>query len=195
MTTEHPERHSGAADDGWSTRRRAAGLTDLAVRALAATDPALIAHTDGGGAWHGDPTLWQQYLAENSSGARTTWVADLGTHIIGYVSLVLDSAYPPFRAAGVPEINNLVVHQAFRGSGVGTALIGSCLDAARGLGAREVGIGVGLYADYGSAQSLYVKLGWVRDKQGITYRHRPVTPGSQVRVDDDLVLWLRKSLG
>lgn len=57
-----------------------------------------------------------------------------------------------------------------------------------------IGIGVGLYADYGAAQRLYPKLGYRPDGRGITYREHPVAPGSSVPVDDDLVLWMTRRL-
>jgi len=61
-------------------------------------------------------------------------------------------------------------------------------------GYREIGLGVGLYRDYGSAQRLYAKLGYVPDGRGVTYRGFPVEPGHLYRAGDDLILWLKKRL-
>lgn len=60
-------------------------------------------------------------------------------------------------------------------------------------GFGEVGIGVGLYQDYGAAQRLYFRLGYSPDGRGITYKCKSVTPGESYPVDD-LILWLRKKL-
>jgi hypothetical protein len=57
-----------------------------------------------------------------------------------------------------------------------------------------VGIGVGLYADYGAAQVLYVRRGYVPDGQGVTTCDVPVHPGHSVCVDDNLVLHFLKEL-
>ncbi len=57
-----------------------------------------------------------------------------------------------------------------------------------------MGIGFGLYADYGAAQRLYVQMGYVPDGHGLTWNNEPARAGDMVRVDDDLVLWLRKPL-
>jgi hypothetical protein len=57
-----------------------------------------------------------------------------------------------------------------------------------------IGIGVGLYVDYGPAQQLYVKLGYVPDGSGVTHGNKTVPPGATVRVDDDLILWSMKRL-
>lgn len=57
-----------------------------------------------------------------------------------------------------------------------------------------VGIGVGLYADYGAAQRLYTSLGYAPDGRGVTYHGSLVKPGTEYLVDDHLILWLTKRL-
>jgi hypothetical protein len=56
------------------------------------------------------------------------------------------------------------------------------------------GIAVGLYADYGPAQRLYALRGYVPDTRGIYVGGQPVLPGTQVLVNDDLLLYLTKNL-
>jgi hypothetical protein len=58
--------------------------------------------------------------------------------------------------------------------------------------AETVGLGVGLYADYGNAQRLYVLRGYIPDGRGLTHQNQPVKPGNDVFVDDDLVLYFTK---
>ncbi len=58
----------------------------------------------------------------------------------------------------------------------------------------EIGIGVGLYKDYGSAQRLYCKKGYIPDGHGVQYQYQPVAPGSMIRADDDLLLFFTKNL-
>jgi hypothetical protein len=57
-----------------------------------------------------------------------------------------------------------------------------------------VGIGVGLYADYGSAQRMYFRRGYLPDGRGLMYDWKPVPPGELVRLDDDATLMFTKSL-
>ena len=52
-----------------------------------------------------------------------------------------------------------------------------------------VGIGVGMYADYGTAQRMYVKRGYIPDGRGLFFRQDFVEPGQTVIVDDDLALY------
>ena len=59
---------------------------------------------------------------------------------------------------------------------------------------KQIGIGVGLYKDYGRAQNLYVHLGYVPDGQGVTYKYLPIVPGESYPIDDDLIIWLKKDL-
>ncbi|MFE0756500.1 GNAT family N-acetyltransferase [Inquilinus sp. NPDC058860] len=162
--------------------------------ALRAEDPARIAAVEGGAAWNADAALWAGYLADQAAGRRTVRLAWNGDWPVGYGTLVWESDYPPFRAGAVPEINNLVVAASARGRGIGSALIRAFEDLARQAGRERIGLGVGLYADYGPAQRLYGGLGYRPDGNGITWQERPVVPGDSVPVNDDLVLWLIKRL-
>jgi GNAT superfamily N-acetyltransferase len=87
-----------------------------------------------------------------------------------------------------------VVAPEYRRQGIGTMMIGAFERAARAAGKSAIGIGVGLYADYGPAQRLYVKLGFVPDGNGVSYRNEPIGPGSTVRLDDDLIIRFVKPL-
>ena len=69
-------------------------------------------------------------------------------------------------------------------------------EAERQVGERSaiVGIGVGLYPDYGPAQRMYVLRGYVPDGRGVSYDNRQVAPGEVVPVDDSLALYFTKKL-
>ena len=164
------------------------------IRELREGDVAAIPRIDGGPAWHGGPEKWRRYWDEHSGGLRVSMVGAIGNRLAAYGSLVWRSQYPPFAEAGIPEIQDMVVSQAWRRRGLATALIAAFEDRARAAGLNTIGIGFGLYADYGPAQRLYVRLGYTPDGRGMTCDNLPAAPGSTVRVDDDLVLWLTKPL-
>lgn len=166
----------------------------IELRDLHPGDLPRIAAVEGGPAWNAGAALWQGYLAEQAAGRRVVQLAWDGDGPVGYGTLAWESDYGPFRAATVPEINNLVAAAPARGRGVGTMLIRAFEDLARASGRTTIGLGVGLYADYGPAQRLYAGLGYRPDGNGITWREQPVVPGDSVPVDDDLVLWLIKRL-
>ncbi|MEK5392826.1 GNAT family N-acetyltransferase [Margalitia sp. FSL K6-0131] len=82
----------------------------------------------------------------------------------------------------------------YRKKGIATNIIIELEKAALQKGANTIGIGVGLFKDYGSAQRLYTKLGYIPDGNGIQYDGKPVQKGTYVFVDDDLVLYYTKKL-
>lgn len=128
---------------------------------------------------------------ENKSGDRITLAAVYDGHFAGWLHLLSKSPY--FAQNGIPEINNLDVVPALRRLGIGNAL----MEAIEQIAFEKygiVGIGVGLYAGYGSAQRIYARRGYIPDGRGITYANETVEPGSSVRVDDDLILYMIKSL-
>lgn len=164
------------------------------IRGLQSGDIAAITSTDGGNGWNPARILWDQYLSEQQADVRTIMVAWNGAQPIGYGTLVWLSEYEPFRSRDTPEINNLSTAYAHRNRGVATAIVEALEAIARKAGKITIGLGVGLYPDYGDAQRLYTRLGYCPDGRGVTYHGRPVEPGEQVRLDDDLILWLSKSL-
>ena len=125
---------------------------------------------------------------------RVVAIAWNGAAPVGYGTLIWESPYENFRQNGIPEINNLGVAITARNRGVATALIRHFEQCAATAGRSAIGLGFGLYADYGPAQRLYFRLGYRPDGHGITYANRLVAPMETVRLDDDLVLWLTKSL-
>jgi GNAT superfamily N-acetyltransferase len=164
------------------------------IRELEAADLPRIAAADGGPAWHGGIEKWRGRLLDQANGKRIVLVAADGAEILGYGSLLWASGYPPFRNAKIPEINDLVVAEKHRKRGIATGLIQELEKRACAARRPKIGVGVGLYADYGPAQRLYVHLGYVPDGSGITSHDLFVPAGHSVTVDDDLALWLVKPL-
>lgn len=141
--------------------------------------------------WNKPASIYQKYLEEQENNQRCVWVAFKENTFTGYVTLKWRSDYAPFQEDNIPEISDLNVFPKFRNQGVGSAL----LDLAETEAFKKsstVGIGVGLSADYGDAQKLYIKRGYIPDGKGITYCCNPVSYGRSIVLDDDLVLWLVK---
>lgn len=138
--------------------------------------------------------FWRGCLSAQTEGAMTVATAYVDETVVGFGYLDQVSQYARFRAAGIPEIKDLHVAVPYRRQGVATAIMGFLEDRAWSGGSRRVGLGVGLNSDYGSAQRLYARLGYVPDGHGATYRNRPARPRAFVRLNDDLLLWLVKDL-
>jgi GNAT superfamily N-acetyltransferase len=165
----------------------------LTIRPLDAADVLPIAAAFAAIGWDKPASQYERYLAEQQHGARLVLVADVDDQFAGYLTIVWASGYPSFRAAGIPEIVDFNVLPRYRRQGIGGRLMD---EAERTIAERaaEVGIGVGMYPDYGPAQRLYVKRGYVPDGRGLSTGDRYVVPGETVRVDDGLVLHLTKRL-
>lgn len=135
----------------------------------------------------------EKYLDEQRQGKRICLVAFIGDEFAGYVTLKWQSDYKNFAKDKIPEISDLNVLPGFRSKGIGCALMEKCEEYVIEK-SHVVGVGVGLYPDYGSAQRLYVKCGYLPDGRGATYSYEYVTPGKDYSLDDDLVLWFTKKL-
>lgn len=144
--------------------------------------------------WPGkDHAQYERYLLEQEAGSRVVLVAREDSDFSGYGTVLWTSNYAPFRDAGIPEVQDLNVLPSFRRRGIASAIMDVAEDHER---ARSPigGIGVGLYPDYGPAQTMYVQRGYQPDGRGVVYDNVPVRPGQTVRVDDDLCLMLTKRL-
>lgn len=142
--------------------------------------------------WPKPASIFETYLEEQNNEQRMIWVAFNDDAVAGYITLNYASLYHPFQEQNIPEIMDFNVLPAFRKQGIGTTLLK--LAEQKALESHHaVGLGVGLYADYGQALKLYIKHGYQPDGRGVTYHYQPVTPGANVCLDDDLVLWFTKS--
>jgi GNAT superfamily N-acetyltransferase len=113
---------------------------------------------------------------------------------VGYGFLNRHPKYALYSRFGIYEIQDIQVQPEHRQKGYATALIQKCEDIAKSEGQEEIGISVGLTADYGPAQRLYCKLGYLPDGQGITYDRATLKHGDNVTLDDDLCLMMVKTL-
>jgi GNAT superfamily N-acetyltransferase len=138
--------------------------------------------------------LWEQWFGEQQEGTRTVCIIEGRSQFLGYGSLLRASEYPFFRKNDIPEVNAIWIDEPFRRQGLGRKLIEHLEDMALHEGYQTIGIGAGLYKDYGPAQKLYFKMGYQPDGNGITYKGNWVTPGAQHPIDDDLLIWYTKPL-
>jgi GNAT superfamily N-acetyltransferase len=166
-------------------------------RSLIGADISLIADAIAALKWNkpvsNPESIYNQYLKEQTENKRCVWTAWIGDSFVGYVTLKWFSDYQPFATCNIPEINDLNVLPKFRQQGIGSKLL-DLAETEANKRSSCVGLGVGLYADYGEAQKLYIKRGYIPDGRGLTYKNKSVLPGETVQVDDDLTLWLVKKV-
>jgi GNAT superfamily N-acetyltransferase len=126
--------------------------------------------------------------------AETSFVlAYAGAEPVGTVTIRWNPHYPPFREASVPFIQNIEIRYDLRGQGYGSRV----LAAVEGLISErspKAGICVALHDDYGPAQRLYARRGYIPDGRGACHRFTPLQRGDAITLGDDHLLWLVKDL-
>lgn len=137
---------------------------------------------------------WVKYLNDARAGKRLVLVAEVNKHVIAFCTLNFKSPYLPFRHSRIPEIQDLNVAKAFRRQGIARQIILHLEKILRKKSYRTIGIGVGMEPGYGQAQRLYIKMGYVPDGRGLTYKCHPVVYGKRYPADDDLVLYFTKEI-
>lgn len=114
--------------------------------------------------------------------------------IAGYVHLNFHPLYAPFARLNIPEIQDLFVSPDYRRQRIGENLILACEKIAVERGFDSIGIGVGVSGDFGAAQRLYIKLGYMPDGAGVVFDRQKVQSGDIRPIDDRLCLMVLKTL-
>jgi GNAT superfamily N-acetyltransferase len=135
------------------------------TRWMLESDAALIAEAFR--SWNKTQAQYEKYYAECGQGWRLLRLALEEGVVVGYGNLLLESYFEPFKAQGIPEINDLNVVEKRQGQGLGRRLIAELEAEAMSRGYKQIGIGVVLHPDYARAQGLYPSLGYVQDGTGV----------------------------
>jgi GNAT superfamily N-acetyltransferase len=143
--------------------------------------------------WFSISAYHEKCLLENQNGSRITLLAYYNDDLAGCCHLLYKSKYPYFVERNIPEINDLNVLPPYRNKRVASTLFDE-LEEIASRSTQLIGLGFGLYKDYGNAQRMYCKRGYVLDGNGISYQNFEVKPGETVVVDDELLLYLVKEL-
>ncbi len=167
-------------------------MTEYSIRLLELADAPIIEGAFSVFGLNKPAQKYVDYYTEQQAGTRVVLVATVDDVFAGYVTICWRSHYRPFREANFPEIVDFNVLPHFRQQGIGTRL----LDEAESRIFADhpvVGIGVGMTADYGAAQHMYARRGYLPDGRGLMYEGYPVSYGKNIPVDDDLCLYFTKN--
>ena len=165
----------------------------LVLRNIKRSDALLISEAFRRQGWDKPASQYEQYFTNQESGERDVIVAELEGVFAGYLTIRWRSEYVPFRTAGIPEIVDFNVLKKFQRRGIGSQLMDEAERRIKLVGDRA-GIGFGLYQDYGAAQILYIKRGYIPDGNGINRGSTPLQYGDVVTIDDGVVFFLVKEL-
>ena len=136
----------------------------------------------------------RRYLAGHVEPDGISLIATSGSEAVGYVAVIWESSYAGFRSRGIPLVHQVSVSEPWRRRGVATLLMDAAEQRAADRGIATLGITVGLFDEYGPAQRMYARRGYVPDGRGACQGQRPLGEGTQVRLDHDVIIWLTKEL-
>jgi GNAT superfamily N-acetyltransferase len=136
----------------------------------------------------------RRYLAEHVEPDGISLIATSGPDAVGYVAVIWESNYAGFRSRGIPLVHQISVSEPWRRRGVATLLMDAAEQRAADRGITTLGITVGLFDEYGPAQRMYGRRGYIPDGRGACQGQRPLSGGTQVRLDHDVIIWLTKEL-
>jgi GNAT superfamily N-acetyltransferase len=136
----------------------------------------------------------REHLASHAGAEGASLVAVRGGRVIGVVSILWESNYAGFGDRGIPQVHQVSVAGPAWRQGVATELLAAAEQLARDRGVTTHGITVGLTDGYGPAQRLYAKLGYLPNGRGACRGREPLPYGTQISLDDEIILWLTKDL-
>ena len=169
-------------------------MNKIKLRNMKETDCGLMSEAFQSQGWNKPYKLYEKYVAEQQKGKREIIIAEYENKFAGYLTIKWESNYYYFQKNNIPEIKDLNTLIRFRKKGIATILMDKAEERIIEKGYSVVGIGVGLYSDYGIAQRMYVKRDYNFDSRGLMYKGEVVKPGNDVFVDDSLSLFMMKKL-
>jgi ribosomal protein S18 acetylase RimI-like enzyme len=141
----------------------------------------------------GDDAIIEDHFQEHENAASTTILGYEAGRLVGIVTIRWNCRYPLFRQRGIPLIQNIEIRYEDRGRGLGDQMLERAEEeiACR---APVAGLVVGISEDYGPAQRLYAKRGFIPDGRGVCREFTPLKNGDQVIVGHHLLIWLLKDV-
>ena len=166
----------------------------LIIRDMEAADAQILNDEYTAQGWHPDIDYYHMRMREHAEGKCVALTAVYQGHPAGAVYVYFSAQEGPFKGKGWPEIVDFGVLQKYQRKGIGNRM----MDTAEQIAAQHadtVCLGVGLCREYGTAQRMYVKRGYIPDGSGVWYRNKQCVQYETVcTIDDDLVLFLSKRL-
>lgn len=162
------------------------------IRMMLKEDAGIMAKAFQEQGWSKSIEQYESYFKQQEANQRLVLIIE-DDGFCGYLTIVWQSDYKYFSNNHIPEIVDLNVLMKHRSKGYGYQLMKEA-ETIISQTHSEVGLRVGLLKDYGQAQRLYAKLGYMPDGLGISSGDHHYEYFENALVDDDLVLGYTKSL-
>ena len=166
---------------------------DLKLREIRNEDCQLISEAFQEQGWDKPISQYEQYYKLQEKGERDVIIAEVNNEFAGYLTIKWTSHYDPFRENSIPEIADFNVLKKYQRLGIGTSLMDEAEKRIKRI-SKYVGIGFGVYKDYGAAQILYINRGYKPDGNGLVRNSVPLKYGEVITIDDSIVFCLIKKL-
>ncbi len=167
---------------------------ELVIRNMEEADAQIFTDEYTAQGWHSDVDYYLMRIREQAEGKCVALTAEFQGHPAGNAYLYLKANEGPFKGKDWPIIVDFGVLKKYQRKGIGNRL----MDVAEQLAAQyadTVCLGVGLSREYGTAQRMYAKRGYIPDGSGVWYQDKQCVQYETVcTVDDDLVLYMAKEL-
>lgn len=111
----------------------------------------------------------------------------------GYVFLYYKCRWGGLANCNIPGVVDLIVFEEYRKKGIATNLMNVAEDIAK-RHSDKVYLDVCLYSEYGPAQRLYIKRGYLPDGKGVYYEEKVLETDAICKNNDELTLCLIKEL-
>lgn len=166
---------------------------DILIRNMEQKDIQIITDEEIAQGWHATTEKYEMRFKHQTEGKSIALVAEYKGNIAGYINVYPNSEWGAFANKGYPEIVDFGVLEKYRRRGIGNKL----MDIAEKIASEYsniVYLGVGLHHGYGSAQRMYVKRGYIPDGTGVWYGEKICEQYADCCNDDDLVLYMSKTM-
>ncbi|MFZ3580447.1 GNAT family N-acetyltransferase [Virgibacillus sp. DJP39] len=165
----------------------------LVIRSMVKSDAQKFVDAFTAQNWDKPIELFDGYFNQQKNDEQTIIVAEMNKEVAGYVTIFPNSTTGPFAFKNIPEIIDLNVLIKFQKIGIGKKM----MEVVEGIVKEKgdlVSLSVGLHSGYGSAQRMYVKLGYIPDGTGVWYKGKQLEQYTECVNDDDLTLYFSKQL-
>lgn len=166
---------------------------NLLLRKIQKSDLEKISQAFTTQGWNKPISQYEQYFEFQERGKRDIIIAELDGAFAGYLTIKWKSDYLPFQEKEIPEIVDFNVLKKYQRLGIGTRLMDEAEYRIKKV-SDFAGIGFGVYEDYGAAQILYIKRGYIPDGRGLIQNSVSLKYGDSVTIDDSVVFCLIKKL-
>lgn len=163
------------------------------IRSMKTTDIKIIYDTYMAYHWHPKMETYKNYYREQQNSKRYVFVAEVEGNVAGFTTLLPQARDGPFVDSGIPEVVDLAVFYPYLRQGIANKILDAAEKTAAAI-SDAISLSVGLHDGYGAAQRLYAKRGYIPDGSGVWYKGRRLEQYRDCCNDDDLVLFLSKSL-